>query len=172
MRRHKKRNDVILLAVDLEVGRVMAVVTVENQKVITAYRSRLCMLVKVLDPSYASLVGGPAVVKRGKDLIFGQWAVLVPRHEVIFAFDDNKRRDRPAKDVDSLDYGNPFTIPRLLFFRPATTFYVRNYHRGRDKAHQKVSLVKVVHICLYDAVFRNCVSHKSKPATSNIWIFA
>ena len=50
MRRHAERNDVVLLAIELEFGRVMALVAIEDQQPIFAFRTRCRMEVEVLDP--------------------------------------------------------------------------------------------------------------------------
>jgi hypothetical protein len=50
MRRHAERDDVVLLAIELEFGRVVALVAVEDQQSIFAFRTTCCMEVEVLDP--------------------------------------------------------------------------------------------------------------------------
>ena len=50
MRRHAECNNVVLLAIELEFGRVVALVAVEDQQPIFAFRARYCMEVEVLDP--------------------------------------------------------------------------------------------------------------------------
>ena len=50
MRRHVECNDVVLLAVELEFGRVVAFVAVEDQQPIFAFCTTCCMVVEVLDP--------------------------------------------------------------------------------------------------------------------------
>ena len=49
MRRHAERDDVVLLAVELEFGRVMAFMAVEDQQPVFAFRTRCCIEVEVLD---------------------------------------------------------------------------------------------------------------------------
>jgi hypothetical protein len=49
VRRHAERNDVVLLAVELEVGRVVAVVAVEDEEAINPSCSSFSMLVEVLN---------------------------------------------------------------------------------------------------------------------------
>ena len=50
VRRHAERDDVILFAVELEVGRVVAVVAVEDEEAINPGYSSFGMLVEVLNP--------------------------------------------------------------------------------------------------------------------------
>ena len=50
IRRYIERNDVILLVVELEFGRVVAFVTVEDQQLVFAFRTRYYIEVEVLDP--------------------------------------------------------------------------------------------------------------------------
>ena len=48
--RHTERDDIVLLAVELEVSRVVAVVAVEDKEAINPDYSRFGMLVEVLNP--------------------------------------------------------------------------------------------------------------------------
>ena len=48
--RYIECNDIILLAVLLELGGVVAFVTVENQQPVRALCSRRCMVIEMLDP--------------------------------------------------------------------------------------------------------------------------
>ena len=50
MRRHAERNNVVLLAIELEFGRVVALVAVEDQQPVFALCPGCCMVVEVLDP--------------------------------------------------------------------------------------------------------------------------
>jgi len=50
MRRHAERDDVVLLAVELEFGRVVAFVVVEDQQPVFAFCTRYCTVIEVLDP--------------------------------------------------------------------------------------------------------------------------
>jgi hypothetical protein len=50
MRRHIERDNIVLLAVELEFGRVVAFVAVEDQQPVFAFRTRYCIEVEVLDP--------------------------------------------------------------------------------------------------------------------------
>ena len=90
MRRHTESNDLVLLVVDLEVGRVVAVVAVEDKKAVNPGCSSFSMLVEVLNPFYASLVGSPTVFGCRNNPILRQWAILVPRGEVMLALDNDE----------------------------------------------------------------------------------
>jgi hypothetical protein len=50
MRRHTERDDIVLLAIKLEFGRVVALMAVEDQQPVFAYRTRRCIEIEVLDP--------------------------------------------------------------------------------------------------------------------------
>ena len=50
MKRHIERDDVILFAIELEVGRVVAVIAVEDEEAINPSYSSFSMLVEVLNP--------------------------------------------------------------------------------------------------------------------------
>jgi hypothetical protein len=48
VRRHIESNNLILLAVLLEIKRVIALMAVDNKQPVSAYNPPLCMLIKVL----------------------------------------------------------------------------------------------------------------------------
>ena len=48
MRRHAESNNVVILAVLLEIERVVALVAVDNKQTIVSYSPLLCVSVKVL----------------------------------------------------------------------------------------------------------------------------
>jgi hypothetical protein len=48
VRRHAESDNLVILAVLLEIKRVVALIAVNNKQLISAYNSPLCMLVKVL----------------------------------------------------------------------------------------------------------------------------
>jgi len=50
MWRHIERDDIVLLAMELEFGRVVALVAVEDQQPVFAFRTRCYIEVEVLDP--------------------------------------------------------------------------------------------------------------------------
>jgi hypothetical protein len=50
MRRHAERDDVVLLAIELEFRRVVALVAVEDQQPAFAFYTKYYVAVKVLDP--------------------------------------------------------------------------------------------------------------------------
>ena len=91
---------------------------------------------------------------------------------MIFAFDDDEQRDRPASCIDALDYRCPLAIARLLRLCPVTLFGTCNNYCSRDNAHLKPGLVEIVDISLLDAVLRDCIPYKRKPTTNNLGIFA
>ena len=49
MSRHTKRNNVVLLAIELEIDRVMALVAIDDEKTILSNSTRFGVLVKVLN---------------------------------------------------------------------------------------------------------------------------
>ena len=64
MGRHTERDNIVILAVYLEFGRNMALVAVKDQEAIATLRSRLSMLIEVLNPVQACLIIGPAIGSR------------------------------------------------------------------------------------------------------------
>ena len=75
MRRHAERDDVVLLAVTLEFGRVVAFVAVEDQQPVFALCPGRCVVIEVLDPIEAYCIGSPAIVG-GRDTPVGREVVL------------------------------------------------------------------------------------------------
>ena len=70
MRRHVECDNVVLLAIELEFGRVVALVAVEDQQPVFALRPRCYMEVEVLDPIQANGISSPAIVG-GCDTLVG-----------------------------------------------------------------------------------------------------
>jgi len=62
MRRHTERDDVVLLAMELEFRRVVALVAVEDQQPVFAFRTRCYIEVEVLDPIQADSISSPAII--------------------------------------------------------------------------------------------------------------
>jgi hypothetical protein len=91
---------------------------------------------------------------------------------VVFAFNNNERRDRPALGIDALDYRSPFPIARLGQFRLAFPIRACNNHQCGNLTHHKAGFVKIVDIGISDSVLRDRVAHKVKPALNQLWIFA
>ena len=50
MWRHIERDNVVLLAIELKFGRVVALMAIEDQQPVFAFYIRCCMEVEVLDP--------------------------------------------------------------------------------------------------------------------------
>jgi hypothetical protein len=77
--RHTESDGVVLLAAELEVGRVVALVAIQDQEAINTYCTGLGVLVEMLVPFWTSFVRRPSVLRGGNDPILRQRAVLVPR---------------------------------------------------------------------------------------------
>ena len=120
MRRHTERDDVVLLAMELELGRVVAFVAVEDQQPVFAFRSRRRMVVEVLDPIQAYRIGSPAIVGGCDTPVGWEVALGVPVGEVVLRSQDDERRDGPAEGIDALDNRCLFAVARLGQLCPAT----------------------------------------------------
>ena len=83
MWRHVERDDVVLLAMELEFGRVVAFVAVEDQQPVFALRPRRCIEVEVLDPIQAYCIGSPAIVGSYDTPVGREVALSVPVGEVV-----------------------------------------------------------------------------------------
>ncbi len=62
MRRYAKRNNVVLLAIELEFRRVVALVAVEDQQLAFAFYAKCCIAVEVLDLIQAYCISSLAII--------------------------------------------------------------------------------------------------------------
>ena len=83
MQGHTERDNVVLLAIELEFGRVVAFVAVEDQQPVFALRPRRYIAIEVLDPIQAYCISSPAVVGGCNTLIGREVALGVPVSEVV-----------------------------------------------------------------------------------------
>jgi len=172
MRRHAERDDVILLAIELEFGRVVALVAVEDQQPIFAFRTRCRMEVEVLDPIQAHYISRPAIVGSCDTPVGWEVALGIPVSEVVLRGQDDERRDGPAEGIDSLDHRCPRAVARLGQLCLATAIRGYDYYTRKDDAHHEPSLVEVVDVVIHDTVLSLDVSYKGKPLANNLWILA
>ena len=70
MCRHAECDDVVFLTISLEIGRVVALMAVENEKPIGAFRPRSRMGIEVLNPAYTKLIIRPSILAHGDDTVF------------------------------------------------------------------------------------------------------
>jgi hypothetical protein len=61
--RHIESNNIILLIVDLEVGRVVAIMAIEDKEAISPGYSSSSILIEVLNLFKAPLVSGPTILR-------------------------------------------------------------------------------------------------------------
>jgi len=83
MWRYVERDDVVLLAMELEFGRVVALVAVEDQQPVFAFRTRCYMEVEVLDPIQAYYISSLAVLGSCDTLVSREVALGIPVGEVV-----------------------------------------------------------------------------------------
>ncbi len=83
MRRHIESDDVVLLAIELEFGRVVAFVAVKDQQPIFAFRPRRYIVVEVLDPIQAYRIGSLAIFGGCDALVSWEVALGVLVGEVV-----------------------------------------------------------------------------------------
>jgi hypothetical protein len=81
--RHIERNDIVLLAVELEFGRVVTLMAVEDQQPVFALYPRCRMVVEVLDPIQTYGIGSPAIVGGYNTPVGREVALGVPVGEVV-----------------------------------------------------------------------------------------
>jgi len=83
VRRHAECDDLVVLAIELEFGRVMALVPVEGQQPVDTLRSRCSVIIEVLDPIQAYSIVGPAVIGCCNAPVSWKIALLVPVAQVV-----------------------------------------------------------------------------------------
>jgi hypothetical protein len=88
-------------------------VAVEDQQPISAFRTRCCMEIEVLDPIQAHCIGRPAIFGSCDTPVGWEVALGIPVGEVVLYGQDDERRDSPAEGINSLDHRCPLTVTRL-----------------------------------------------------------
>ena len=83
MRRYTERDDVVLLVIALEFGRVVALVAVEDQQPIFTFRARCYIEVEVLDPIQAHCISRPAIIGSYDTLVGWEVALGILVGEVV-----------------------------------------------------------------------------------------
>ena len=78
----------------------------------------------------------------------------------------------PAKGIDFLNHCCPFAVARLGQFCLATAVRCCDHYAYADDAYYIPSLVEVVDIVIYNAVFGLEIPHKGKSFANDLWIFA
>jgi hypothetical protein len=122
----------------------------------------------VLDPIQANNISCLAIVSSydipvGWEVILG---ILVGK--VVLYGQDNKRRDGPAKGINTLDYCYLLTVARLGQFCLTTAVRGHNYYARKDNAHYKPSLIEVIGIIVQDTVLSLNVPYKGKPLANDL----
>jgi len=83
IRRHIERDNIVLLVIELEFGRVIALVAVEDQQPIFTFRTRYYIEVEVLDPIQAYYISRPAIVGSCNTLVSWEVALGILVSEVV-----------------------------------------------------------------------------------------
>ena len=126
--RHIKGNDVVVLAVLLEVVGMVALVAIKDEEAICARCAPSGMLVKVLNPVQALLVGCPAVIADSDTPVAWKWVVFVPVGKVVFAGNDDVGRNSPALRIDGLNSCRPLPIALLRSPRSSLPFSTSHHY--------------------------------------------
>lgn len=135
MRGHTERDDVVFLAVELEIDGVVTFVAVQDEDAIPARLFGFCVSVKMPNPIETNFVRCLAVWRRSNPPVAWNRVVLVPIREVIFARNHHVRRDAETDRANALDHCNPFPIARLPHLHVGTSFRACNDHPVGDNAH-------------------------------------
>ena len=71
MGRHTKRNNVVVVAVGLEICQMVAFVTIEDKETFRSLCTLFCMLVEMLNPIQAYVIRNPSIFRNSQLLIVG-----------------------------------------------------------------------------------------------------
>ncbi len=94
--------------------------------------------------------------------------VVISILQIILIYHNDKWQYRLIIKIDILNYSNLFPIARLYSFSFLISI-VRCYNKGRcNLAYEKVYLVEVLDIGLYNTIFDNYILKKSKPSSNNL----
>jgi hypothetical protein len=109
--RHTESNNLAFLAEVLELKRLVALMAVNDQQLVTAYCTSLCMLDEVLQPGKTKLISGLAVLANANPPIL--WVVVILGLVMVLCFEDEEGWDRPPHGVDTSNQSDLLTIARL-----------------------------------------------------------
>jgi len=87
---------------------------------------------------------------------------------MVLTYYNNKWRYRPTTRIDTLDHSDPFLIARLYgfsFLMPVVRYYNKG---GCNLAYEKVYLVEVLNVGLYNIMLGNHILEKSKPNPNDL----
>jgi hypothetical protein len=113
VQRHTYSNNLVILAVLLEVERFVALVAVNNQQLVGTNSTLLCMRVKVLQPHQTKVISSPAVIRDSNNPILGQVFLLVPAREVVARLEDNKGQNGLSFSINALYNRCPLLVALL-----------------------------------------------------------
>ena len=83
MQKHVERDDIILLAIELEFKRVVALIAVEDQQPAFAFYAKCYIVVEVLDLIQAYYISSPAIIGSYNALVSQEVALSVLVSEVV-----------------------------------------------------------------------------------------
>src|SRR3981081_461461 len=89
---------------------------IEDQQAITTHSSGPSMLLKMPNPINAFLICCPTVIGNSDHPVSWESAVLVPRSEVVFPCNNDKRRHRPALELTPWITVTHSRLPGCIFF--------------------------------------------------------
>ena len=113
MRRHTECDDIVALAVELKFSRVVALMPIKDQQPVCGLHTTRYMMVEVLDPIQAYLIGSPAIRSRCNTPVRQKTALFVPVGQVVLCSQDDEWRNSPAKSIHALNDCSPLAVARL-----------------------------------------------------------
>jgi hypothetical protein len=88
MWRHTEGDNLALFTEVLELKQLVALITINNKQLVTAYYTSLYMLNKVLQPGKTKLISSLAVLTDANPLIW--WVVVIPGPVIMLCFKDEE----------------------------------------------------------------------------------
>ena len=123
------------------------------------------MPIKVLQPLNTQLISYPAILAQ-RDSLFLQYIIELGSI-VVLSSKYNKRQNRLALRVYTLNYCNPFLITWLYGFRPATSLRAYNNFSSRYNTYLKSSFIKIVQVFVKYAILRLKIASQVKLGLNN-----
>ena len=138
---------------------------VDYQQAMYAYYTMLRMPIKVLQPLNTQLISRLAILAQRDSLFL--WYIMELSSIVVLSSKYNKRQNRPALRVYTLNYYNLFSITQLYSFRPAASLRAYNNFSSRYNTYLKSSFIKIVQVFVKYAILRLKIAYQVKLGLDN-----
>lgn len=164
--------NLVLLAKGFKLGRLVALMPIDDQHPMRAFHTQSNMFIKVPTPLQGRLVIGPSIGSRLDDPVIGELSFREPFRKIVDPLNDQKWRETPSLGIDAFNRRSSFSITWLDRLAYSLSIGARNHHGSANNAHHEASLVKVVKIAVLNPILRLHVLNQLKPRANKLRIFA